>query len=208
VGDHNYGEGSSREHAAMEPRHLGVRAILVKSFARIHETNLKKQGMLALTFANKDDYNKIQEDDTIDLVDLAGFAPEVPLTLQINHKDGSKDTIKVNHTYNANQIQWFKAGSALNLMGEKFRKEGPSGKNGKTNGQAPTTVAKKVATAVKNVVKAVRKAVAKKKAVKKKPALAKKKAVAKRVVKATKVAKKAIRKSRPVAKKKAAKKKK
>jgi aconitate hydratase len=147
--------------------------------------------MLALTFANKDDYNKIQEDDTIDLTDLSGFAPEVPLTLQINHKDGSKETIKVNHTYNANQIQWFKAGSALNLMGEKFRKEGPS-KNG--NGQAKKTVAKKVATAVKKVVKKIAKAV------KKKPTpVAKKKVAAKKVVK--KVVKKAARKSRPVAKK-------
>jgi aconitate hydratase len=190
----------------MEPRHLGVRAILVKSFARIHETNLKKQGMLALTFANKDDYNKIQEDDTLDLIDLTGFAPEVPLTVQVNHKDGSKDTIKVNHTYNANQIQWFKAGSALNLMGEKFRKEGTS----KKNGQAPKTVAKKVATAVKNVAKNVAKAVKKavaKKAVKKKPVLAKKKATAKKVVKAVKKAKKAVRKPRPVAKKTAKKKK-
>lgn len=117
VGDENYGEGSSREHAAMEPRHLGVRAILVKSFARIHETNLKKQGMLALTFANKDDYNKIQEDDTIDFTDLTSFAPDRQLTLVFTHKDGSKDTIKVNHSYNANQILWFKAGSALNQMG-------------------------------------------------------------------------------------------
>ncbi len=119
VGDENYGEGSSREHAAMEPRHLGVRAILVKSFARIHETNLKKQGMLALTFANKEDYNKIQEDDQIDIVDLTSFAPEKPLTLVARHTDGSEDTIIVNHTYNAGQIEWFKAGSALNLMGQK-----------------------------------------------------------------------------------------
>ncbi|MBL7846566.1 MAG: aconitate hydratase [Cyclobacteriaceae bacterium] len=119
VGDENYGEGSSREHAAMEPRHLGVRAILVKSFARIHETNLKKQGMLALTFANKEDYNKLQEDDTIDFTDLTSFAPEKQLTLVLNHKDGSKDTIKVNHTYNANQIDWFRAGSALNQIGSR-----------------------------------------------------------------------------------------
>lgn len=116
VGDENYGEGSSREHAAMEPRHLGVRAILVKSFARIHETNLKKQGMLALTFANKDDYNKIQEDDSFDIIGLTGFSEGVPLTLVINHKDGSKEEIKVNHTYNASQIEWFKSGSALNLI--------------------------------------------------------------------------------------------
>jgi aconitate hydratase len=116
VGDANYGEGSSREHAAMEPRFLGVRAILVKSFARIHETNLKKQGMLALTFANAADYDKIQEDDTFDIVGLTGFAPGVPLTIVVNHKDGSKEEIKANHTYNQGQIEWFKAGSALNLI--------------------------------------------------------------------------------------------
>ena len=116
VGDENYGEGSSREHAAMEPRHLGVRAVLVKSFARIHETNLKKQGMLALTFANTADYDKIQEDDQIDIVGLTAFAPEKPLTLVLNHKDGSKDEISVNHTYNTQQIEWFKAGGALNMM--------------------------------------------------------------------------------------------
>lgn len=116
VGDENYGEGSSREHAAMEPRHLGVRAVLVKSFARIHETNLKKQGMLALTFVNKDDYNKILEDDTIDIVGLTSFKPGTPLTLVFNHKDGSKDEIKVNHSYNAQQIEWFKAGGALNII--------------------------------------------------------------------------------------------
>ena len=117
VGDENYGEGSSREHAAMEPRHLGVRVILVKSFARIHETNLKKQGMLALTFANKDDYNKIQEDDKIDVIGLTEFTPEKPLTLVLHHRNGGEDSISVNHTYNKNQIEWFKAGSALNLMG-------------------------------------------------------------------------------------------
>jgi len=116
VGDENYGEGSSREHAAMEPRFLGVRAVLVKSFARIHETNLKKQGMLALTFADKADYDKIQEDDTIDIVGLISFAPNTPLTLVLNHKDGSKDEIKVNHSYNAWQIEWFKAGGALNII--------------------------------------------------------------------------------------------
>ncbi len=116
VGDENYGEGSSREHAAMEPRFLGVRAILVKSFARIHETNLKKQGMLGLTFADKDDYAKILEDDSIDIVGLTSFTEGVPLTLVLNHKDGSKDEIKANHTYNASQIQWFKAGSALNII--------------------------------------------------------------------------------------------
>lgn len=116
VGDHNYGEGSSREHAAMQPRHLGVRAVLVKSFARIHETNLKKQGMLGLTFANESDYDLIQEDDTFDFVDLVDFASGKPLTIKVTHADGSEDTIKANHTYNDSQIAWFKAGSALNLI--------------------------------------------------------------------------------------------
>lgn len=122
VGDENYGEGSSREHAAMEPRHLGVRAILVKSFARIHETNLKKQGMLALTFAHKEDYDKVQEDDTFDIVGLTDFAPGKQLTVVLNHKDGTTDKIKVNHTYNEQQIEWFKAGSALNLIRQQFGK--------------------------------------------------------------------------------------
>ncbi len=185
VGDENYGEGSSREHAAMEPRHLGVRAILVKSFARIHETNLKKQGMLGLTFANKDDYNKIQEDDSIDIIDLTSFAPEKPLTLQLNHKDGSSERISVNHTYNANQILWFKAGSALNLMGAKFKAEAEA-KGAKSNG-----VASKAKKVVKAVAKAVKKALTKKAAPKKKAVKvkAKAKAVAKKAVK--KVAKKA-----------------
>jgi aconitate hydratase len=116
VGDSNYGEGSSREHAAMQPRHLGVVAVLVKSFARIHETNLKKQGMLALTFANEADYDKIQEDDTFNFVDLTDFSEGKPLTIELVHADGSKDTIKANHTYNEAQIEWFKAGSALNLI--------------------------------------------------------------------------------------------
>ena len=116
VGDENYGEGSSREHAAMQPRHLGSVAVLVRSFARIHETNLKKQGMLGLTFADKADYDKVQEDDTINFLDLTEFAPEKPLTLEFVHADGSKDIILANHTYNAQQIEWFKAGSALNLI--------------------------------------------------------------------------------------------
>ena len=116
VGDENYGEGSSREHAAMEPRHLGVRVVLVRSFARIHETNLKKQGMLGLTFADKSDYEKIQEDDTFDFVDLDQFAADKPLTMAVNHADGSTDEIICNHTYNDTQIKWFKAGSALNLI--------------------------------------------------------------------------------------------
>ena len=122
VGDENYGEGSSREHAAMEPRHLGVRAIIVKSFARIHETNLKKQGMLALTFANKDDYEKIQEDDTIDIIGLSDFVPGKQVTSVLNHADGKAEKIKLNHTYNEQQIEWFKAGSALNLIRKQFGK--------------------------------------------------------------------------------------
>ncbi len=121
VGDENYGEGSSREHAAMEPRHLGVKAVLVKSFARIHETNLKKQGMLGLTFANKADYDKIQEDDVVNFLDLDQFAPGKPLTLEFVHADGSKDVILTNHTYNDQQIGWFKAGSALNLIAEEAK---------------------------------------------------------------------------------------
>ena len=116
VGDHNYGEGSSREHAAMEPRHLGVAAVIVKSFARIHETNLKKQGMLGLTFADENDYDKILEDDTFNFVDLSEFAPGKQLTIEVVHADGSKDMIKVNHTYNESQIEWFNEGSALNLI--------------------------------------------------------------------------------------------
>jgi len=116
VGDHNYGEGSSREHAAMEPRHLGVAAVIVKSFARIHETNLKKQGMLGLTFSNESDYDLIQEDDTFNFVDLNKFAPGKQLTLEVSHKDGSSNTIKLNHTYNQSQIVWFNEGSALNLI--------------------------------------------------------------------------------------------
>ncbi len=116
VGDENYGEGSSREHAAMEPRHLGVRAILVKSFARIHETNLKKQGMLGITFADPADYDKVQEDDSIDIQGLTSFAPGKQLTVVLHHKDGSTDSFAVNHTYNAQQIEWFKAGGALNII--------------------------------------------------------------------------------------------
>ena len=119
VGDENYGEGSSREHAAMEPRFLGVRIVLVRSFARIHETNLKKQGMLALTFQNKSDYDLILEDDTFDLIDLLDFSVNKPLTIVATHKDGSQDKILCNHTYNDIQIEWFKAGSALNLIREK-----------------------------------------------------------------------------------------
>ena len=120
VGDENYGEGSSREHAAMEPRHLGVRAIVVRSFARIHETNLKKQGMLALTFAKKEDYEKVQEDDVIDINGLTAFAPGQQITMVVHHKDGSQDEMKLNHTYNKQQIEWFKAGGALNVIRKQF----------------------------------------------------------------------------------------
>ncbi len=116
VGDENYGEGSSREHAAMEPRHLGVRAVLVKSFARIHETNLKKQGILALTFDDRADYDKVREDDWIDILGLTNFAPGKPLTVRLNHSDGTMDEITVNHTFSDKQIEWFRAGSALNMI--------------------------------------------------------------------------------------------
>ena len=121
VGDENYGEGSSREHAAMEPRHLGVRAVLVKSFARIHETNLKKQGMLAITFDDKDDYNKIQEDDSIDITGLTSFSVNKPLVIHLNHEDGTSESFLVNHTYNEQQIEWFKAGGALNIIRREFQ---------------------------------------------------------------------------------------
>ncbi len=116
IGDENYGEGSSREHAAMEPRQLGAKAVLVKSFARIHETNLKKQGMLALTFANKKDYDKVQETDSIDIIGLENISPDLPLSVVLHHADGSSDEFEVNHTYNKNQIEWLRAGSALNLI--------------------------------------------------------------------------------------------
>ena len=116
VGDQNYGEGSSREHAAMEPRHLGVMVVLVKSFARIHESNLKKQGMLALTFSDESNYDLIQEDDTFNFLDLEGFYPGKPLRIEIIHSDSSKDEIIANHSYNKQQIDWFKEGSALNLI--------------------------------------------------------------------------------------------
>jgi aconitate hydratase len=205
VGDENYGEGSSREHAAMEPRFLGVRAILVKSFARIHETNLKKQGMLALTFANKDDYNKILEDDRIDINGLTTFSPDKPLTLTLNHMDGKKDIITVNHTYNASQIEWFKAGSALNKMGSApAKKAAPAAKK---PAPAKKAVAKKPAPAKKATTKKVVKKAAPKKVVKK----AVKKALAKKVVKKSapkKVVKKAAKPAKKSVKKVAKKKKK
>jgi len=174
VGDENYGEGSSREHAAMEPRHLGVRAILVKSFARIHETNLKKQGMLALTFADKADYDKIREDDIFDITGLMTFSPEKQLTVVIHHSDGKIEKILVNHTYNKNQIDWFKAGSALNAMGKsrpKATAKAPAKKAAakKAKPAAKKKVAKK-SSAKKVVKKSAKKAVKKvaKKAAKKK----------------------------------------
>ncbi|MEN8157437.1 MAG: aconitate hydratase [Bacteroidota bacterium] len=124
VGDENYGEGSSREHAAMEPRHLGVRVVLVKSFARIHETNLKKQGMLGLTFSDRSDYDLVREDDSIDVLGLATLAPGKPLEIKLNHADGTAHSFKVNHTLNENQIGWFKAGSALNLIKQENQPQG------------------------------------------------------------------------------------
>lgn len=196
VGDHNYGEGSSREHAAMQPRHLGVRVILVKSFARIHETNLKKQGMLGLTFANEADYNKIQEDDTIDIVDLESFAPNKQLTLVLNHADGSKDTLKVNHTYNEGQIGWFKAGSALNLIAKTPDPEQKSAKSTlkkKAPKKKTTTSKKTVKAGSKKKTKKAASKKAKKKSVKK--VAAKKKAATKKAKKVKKAAKKATRKA-------------
>ena len=190
VGDENYGEGSSREHAAMEPRHLGVRAILVKSFARIHETNLKKQGMLALTFANKDDYNKIREDDVFDITGLTTFSPDKSLTLVIHHVDGSQESIAVNHTYNKNQIVWFKAGSALNAMGNA---KAAAAARPKTKAPAVKKAAPK--KAVKKAVKKAAKKVAKKSS-----------KVVKKVV-AKKSSKKSVKPVKKIKAKKAAKKK-
>jgi len=123
AGDANYGEGSSREHAALEPRHLGARAVIVRSFARIHETNLKKQGLLALTFADEAAYDKVREDDKVSITGLKTFAPGKPLTLVLQHADGSKDECRLNHSYNAEQIEWFKAGSALNIIKARQAKE-------------------------------------------------------------------------------------
>jgi aconitate hydratase len=189
VGDENYGEGSSREHAAMEPRHLGVRAILVKSFARIHETNLKKQGMLALTFADKADYDKIREDDIFDIKGLVNFTPEKPLTIVIHHSDGKIEEIQVNHTYNKNQIEWFKAGSALNAMGKAKPAAKPAPK-AKAKPAAKKAAPKK---AVKKVAKKASKKPAPKKVAKK---ATPKKATKKVVKKATKkVVKKVVKKA-------------
>ena len=124
AGEENFGEGSSREHAAMEPRYLGVKAVLVKSFARIHETNLKKQGVLTLTFFNMDDYNKIKEDDKINISGLVKFAAGRQLTITLNHSDGTKEKFQANHSYNESQIEWFKAGSALNIIRKSNKKNG------------------------------------------------------------------------------------
>lgn len=223
VGDHNYGEGSSREHAAMQPRHLGIRAILVKSFARIHETNLKKQGMLGITFANESDYDLIQEDDTIDIIDLASFSPDRQLTLLLKHRDGSTHTIKVNHTYNAGQIEWFKAGSALNLMAKQVAAEGfkqpqvkkkAAVKKAAGKKAAPKAAAKKPA-ATKKLAKPAAKKLAsktlakqgKKKPLVNKPAKKKKGLVKKalsKVVKLAKKVKKVVAKKNVASKKKVA----
>jgi aconitate hydratase len=193
VGDHNYGEGSSREHAAMQPRHLGIRVILVKSFARIHETNLKKQGMLALTFANEADYDKLLEDDSVDIVDLTSFAPDKQLTLVLRHADGTSDSIKVNHTYNAGQIDWFKAGSALNLMAKGTKpSKSPTKKVGKK------TSSRK---AIKTSAKKAGKKMAAKKAAKKSAGKGIQKTAKKT---AKKSARKAVKKTLPKAKSKKA----
>ena len=175
----------------MQPRHLGIKVILVKSFARIHETNLKKQGMLALTFANEADYDKVQEDDTIDIVDLNSFAPDKQLTIVLRHANGTSDTIKVNHTYNAGQIGWFKAGSALNLMAASLavRKAPAKPAAKKSASGAAKTKAKSAATSPKKT--ANRKPV--KKADKKKVV---KKMAAEKVVKASKPAKKVTKKGK------------
>lgn len=216
VGDHNYGEGSSREHAAMQPRHLGIRVILVKSFARIHETNLKKQGMLGVTFSKEPDYELIREDDTIDIVDLKAFAPDRQLTLVLNHNDGTSDTIKVNHTYNAGQILWFKAGSALNLMASQIAAT-EGFKQPKIKKQAKKTArksAKKVATkpaAKKIAAKKSAKKIVKAKAAKKKVKSARtaKKGLVKNVArKIVKLVKKVVGKKKMAQKKKTVSKKK
>ncbi len=196
IGDENYGEGSSREHAAMEPRFLGGKAIIAKSFARIHETNLKKQGMLPLTFANPEDYNKIQEDDRLTITGLAKLAPEKPLQLTVKHSDGTVDQILLNHSFNAGQVDWFRAGGALNLIASKQKKSQVKKAKKAAGKPVKKAAAKKVKkAAVKKTKKAAAKKVkpvSKKKAVKKvKPV--KKKAAAKKVVK--KAVKKAVKKS-------------
>ena len=183
IGDENYGEGSSREHAAMEPRFLGGKAIITKSFARIHETNLKKQGMLPLTFASPNDYDKIQEDDKLSLVGLNEFAPEKQLKLIVKHSDGTVEEIWLNHSFNAGQIEWFKAGGALNLIAASFQRSAVSKKLARRGG----------------------KKIVKKPATKKKP-VAKKSVVKKKIVNTKKVNRKNVKKTKPVVKKKAIKK--
>ena len=165
IGDENYGEGSSREHAAMEPRYLGGRAIIVKSFARIHETNLKKQGMLALTFKNAGDYDRIREDDRLSITGLKSFAPGRPLTLVINHSDGSTETCELAHSYNAGQIGWFKAGSALNLIGGLYKPKAAANRSGakkRTSGKAAKK-GKKKTSKVKKALKSKKRKTAKEK---------------------------------------------
>ncbi len=198
VGDENYGEGSSREHAAMEPRFLGGKAIITKSFARIHETNLKKQGMLPLTFANPSDYDKIQEDDRLSIPNLSALAPEKQVQLIVTHKDGSIDEIVLNHSFNAGQVEWFKSGGALNLIAAKQKAKKPA--------KVKREKAKVVKKALKKTKPVAKKAVTKKKVVKKAVA---KKVVKKKVVKAKNVKgqmAKVTKKTKPVVKKKTAKK--
>ncbi len=169
IGDENYGEGSSREHAAMEPRFLGARAIIVKSFARIHETNLKKQGMLALTFKNPADYDKIREDDTVAIRGLTMFASGVPLILELKHNDGTIDSIELNHTFNAGQIGWFKAGSALNLIAEQMKRSSPKKSVKKKTAKKPVKkFIKKVAKKKTKTKPAKKKGDSKKKTIKRK----------------------------------------
>ncbi len=223
-GDHNYGEGSSREHAALEPRHLGGRAVITRSFARIHETNLKKQGMLALTFADPADYDKVREGDSVDILGLESFAPNQPLTLVLKHEDGTQDTCQLNHTFNTDQIKWFKAGSALNIIrGQKGKKPGKSSgkkqaaskakpkpkpkakakakpKSKATNKAGAKAVAKKAAKKTKKK-KAVKKAKKKAPVAKKKKASAKKKKAAKKKATPKKKSSKKVAKKKKVVKK-------
>jgi aconitate hydratase len=166
VGDENYGEGSSREHAAMEPRWLGGKVIIVKSFARIHETNLKKQGMLPLTFVNPNDYDRVREDDRISIRGLGGFAPGVPLVCVLSHSDGSTDEFLLNHTFNGNQIGWFRAGSALNLIAAEGKiRSGEKRKNrgGKRPAKPRPAAVKRAGRAKKKKAPAKRKSPAKRK---------------------------------------------
>jgi aconitate hydratase len=192
VGDENYGEGSSREHAAMEPRFLGGKAIITKSFARIHETNLKKQGMLPLTFANPLDYEKIQEDDKFNLLGLSKFVPEKQFNLIVKHSDGSIDQILLNHSFNAGQIEWFKAGGALNLIATSQMKTLPAKKKASS---------KKVLKPLKKSVKKIVKNTAPKKV---KPAVKKK--IVKAVLKKKTTSKPIVKKAKKVIKVKAKKK--